>query len=157
MQLLILLATSPSREFATKLLAAILTPLLVGAIVLLRNKIADFLNQLLVKVPVAGEWKTRINRAGTWVDHETAVLHQFLSLVWGTTTLVSGGHTYRVRGDVSGHTVALIYRQTSKHGSDSGGITLSVDPEGAEMMGYEVGYDHDEKAIAPRAYQWTRR
>jgi hypothetical protein len=117
------------------------------------------LNRTLGSVRVHGNWETKICRKDdVWQDHEKVILHQFINRVWGTTTYKQdASRTYRLRGEICGHFVSLVYRQDGTRGFDSGAIALQATPEEQEMEGYEVGYDRDEKKIAPRKYKWTRK
>jgi hypothetical protein len=143
---------------------SVVVPFFIGLILVLvrsiRNRLVD-LSGWFVPVSVHGNWDTTLFRdvreESKGVEpniepHEEATLHQFFNKVWGKTTKKETGVNFKVRGQIIGDKLAMVYRES--RGVCSGAILLNIRRD--QMEGYEVGRDFHDSDIYLRPYTWTR-
>ena len=116
-------------------------------------------NLSLGRLRVHGRWLTAIR--GQPSLHENVVLRQLGSRVWGAShsAAVSDRRIvkkYRLRGQVHGESLSMLFSQYAGEGMDHGAVLLRINPTDGSMSGWEIGYNLQTGWHEPFRYVWTR-
>lgn len=133
----------------------VVSAILLLIIGFLRHSIMAVINLLFMPIRVQGYWTTELDRGEGYKPHERVKLYQFFNRVWGKTK-VNDGTPYRLRGQICGSKLCMVYNYTGKAGFDTGAMLLNIPTKVSPMEGYEVGVDLNEDEVYSFKYRWTK-